>query len=335
MLLHLQFGKLAARDANAAMDQLFCAFPDHYPILESETSDFWTFALEWPKDPQWYIDPGVCVKAQALFGLTLEEIPSFYAVEKCGRADFVLSMLHSRALLAPALAARRLKDYHRVHIIHVDDHDDLMAPLLTRTSIQDELVNSTLCCCMKLADPESVNLAIDRGAVAKGSFLTAFLLMNSRSGILFHIRENMEDADSWLVPLPMDFDLGNVRFERTGVDFCETESAAGWRFKQRHALPQDFEREENDRVWLDVDLDAFCNRYDGDSDNRFKPGCDSEREEMWRRVEAFLVQLQDARWISNIEAVSVAISPSFFPSEYWGDVIPRLCSGIKAVICRS
>ena len=317
------------------MDDLFFAFPDHYPHLLSETAEDWIFTLRCPLDPLWYVDPSVAVKAQELFGVAMEDLPLFYRRTQCGRADFVLTLFHSRALLAPTYAARRLTEKHRFQIVHIDDHDDLMAPLLSVNDSRDELSNTALGCRVTRTEPESVNRAIDCGVISKGSFLTAFLLMNVPPGHLFHVRENMKDKESWLLPISMSYSVGGMLLERTGVDFHDAEVNGSWCFSETGKLPMEITCAANDRIWLDVDLDAFCNRYDGDSDNRFKPATAHENEETFRRIESFLAQLADARWVSRIEAVSVAISPSFFPSDYWADAVPRVCEGINAIVARS
>lgn len=43
----IAFPKNLASDANAAMDHLFDAFPDHYPSLISEDEHEWRFRLDW------------------------------------------------------------------------------------------------------------------------------------------------------------------------------------------------------------------------------------------------------------------------------------------------
>jgi hypothetical protein len=89
-----------------------------------------------------------------------------------------------------------------------------------------------------------------------------------------------------------------------------------------------------DAVWLDVDLDVFCNRYDGDSDRATFEGNHAEQAFMQQRIETFLDQLASATWIDKIEAVSVAISPGFFPAQYWEYAIPAVCNGIERIICQ-
>lgn len=88
-------------------------------------------------------------------------------------------------------------------------------------------------------------------------------------------------------------------------------------------------------MWLDVDLHAFCNRFDGDSDRRDRPGSRAETSTLHRRIASFFGELNAASWRDQIEAVSVAASPGFFPSEYWETVIPAVCEGFDEALGRS
>jgi hypothetical protein len=45
-----------------------------------------------------------------------------------------------------------------------------------------------------------------------------------------------------------------------------------------------------------------------------------------------LAELNHAAWITKIEAVSVAVSPGFFPAEYWAEVISTICEGIRLTL---
>ena len=92
------------------------------------------------------------------------------------------------------------------------------------------------------------------------------------------------------------------------------------------------QRSTGDQIWLDVDLDAFCNRFDGDSDNRQKRGSIDELNATIKRGGEFLENLSQADWLEDIAAVSVAASPGFFPSEYWDTVIPVVCDGIMKLL---
>ncbi len=94
-------------NVNPAMDRIFEIFPDKYPVLVKEADEAWTFDLTWPRHLLEPIDLALPERAQACYGLQLEHLADYLEVQRYGQVDFVFSMFHSRAMLAPALAAAR------------------------------------------------------------------------------------------------------------------------------------------------------------------------------------------------------------------------------------
>ena len=103
-----------------------------------------------------------------------------------------------------------------------------------------------------------------------------------------------------------------------------------WRWQEAPLLPLGLD--DCQSVWLDVDLDAFCNRYDGDSDRAHILSTESERLILRQRMDRFLDRLSNASWKSQIDAVSIAVSPGFFPSEYWDEAIPKITDGVADIV---
>lgn len=316
-------------DANAAMDVLFEMFPDHYPFLISETETGWTFGLAWPTNPLWFVDPLLSEQAAQLFGLSLQELATFTQLRQCTAATFVFSMFHSRALLAPAYAVQRDRSIRFSSIVHVDDHDDLMAPIVTQDI--GRIRNSITQIEIDLDDPVSVSQAIDSGAVHKGSFLAAYLL-GKAPGALVHVGYNLRPGSVRLTPRKLTKTLGQQTFNVTALQAADSSMANAWVLNETADFPTGQIDDGTDAVWLDVDLDAFCNRYDGDSHRREVSGSTHELELMRQRIDQFLAGLSAAEWKKRIKAVSVAASPAFFPSQYWDDAIPSVCDGIEEIL---
>ena len=103
-----------------------------------------------------------------------------------------------------------------------------------------------------------------------------------------------------------------------------------WRWQEAPLLPLGLD--DCQSVWLDVDLDAFCNRYDGDSDRAHILSTESERLILRQRMDRFLDRLSNASWKSRGDAVSIAASPGFFPSEYWDEAIPKITDGVADIV---
>ena len=328
----IKIPRVTATDANAAMDQLFELFHDHYPYIISEDKNSWKFGLCWPTSLQWYVDTNVESVAFKLFGLHLESIAPFYQMRKIGKVDFLFSMFHSRALIAASYSTQRHKGISFTHIIHIDDHTDLMPPLLHFDGSLGKLFDPLFMHQVDIMIPESIKAAIDLGLISKGSFLTSYLLM-SPPGRLIHVCETLKEKECWLTTTSLKYSLGGKDFKRTGVVLQNEPLLGSWHFSQTPNLPHDLSLGIDESVWLDIDLDAFCNRYDGDSSRSAQRTTVQEYHKMVRRIEQFLNELSYASWVSNIQAVSVAVSPGFFPSDYWASAIPAICDGIRKILC--
>jgi hypothetical protein len=81
---------------------------------------------------------------------------------------------------------------------------------------------------------------------------------------------------------------------------------------------------------LHVDFDYFCNRFDGDSDWEGRPTRNpADRAEVLRRIDALAEAIAGAAIAPRIASVCGALSPGFFPAEFWGESVERLARGLS------
>ena len=309
------------------MDRLFELFPDKYPALVAESASDWTFQLGWPRHLLEPIDP-LLPERGACFGLDLPELDQYVEIRSYRGIPFVFSMFHSQALLAPSLAMHGNRQLPQI-VVHVDAHHDLSASLLGEAS-PGTLVNEQFNIECRLDNPETVDHAVDAGFVNKASFLTAYFLATTAR--VLHVDRGCVPGKFLLKPTVQPIKIGDVLSAQQ--TFAMTRVAAGdtWDLLELPELPDDLHQLAGQRTWLDVDLDAFCNRFDGDSDNRDKVGSSEERSIMLEHLRGFLRDLAAVPWLVDISAVSVAASPGFFPSEYWEASIPIVCDGIAKLL---
>jgi len=320
---HVVVQRASAHDIDRAMDHLFEVFPDHWPDLCGEDESSWIFRLRWATDPHGFIDPKAPAAAKALFGIELSELGDFHVEGRLGKANYVFSMLHSWAAIAPARAAMRTGRLP-TQIVHVDDHTDMM-PFLGRVNgeryaIQDALLNSS----RSFLRVNDVCEAIATGLFHKGSFLSAYWAACPEASIV-HMREGHREQAFRLALAAKDFVVGGKAV--VGTELHRQITSDLGELTQVDRLPRRGGR-AGEPIWLDIDLDAFCNRFDGDSDRRAHAATVSETEQTFCRVDRFLEQLQKAEWLGDIEAVSVAVSPGFFPADYWELTVPRIVTSI-------
>jgi hypothetical protein len=327
--VEIAYPRSAAPTANAAMDELFERFPDHEPELLVETDDEWRFRLGWTSDPLTFVDPGVAKAAASLYGLALPEIGGYREVHRWAGRDVVFSMVHAWAMLAAALAVSRRGGRPLRWVVHVDDHTDMGELALQPTGTEGVLTDVVFGRGLVLADPDSVVSAVRRGVISKGNFLTAYLLGHSGARVT-HVGLGLEDGTFELVHAEEPGTLGGRSLPR-GRLLRERSAIGAGRFRRSGELPVEVPA-PGEGVWLDIDLDYFWNRYDGDSDKLGRQAEPGERDEVMRRVERFLAELSRAPWITAIEAVSIAVSPGFFPADHWATVIPALRDGVREIL---
>jgi hypothetical protein len=305
------------------MDQLFALFPDHYPQLIYENATEWVIGLDWSEDEKWYVDPELTRRAAAMLHCGLKQVAEFVEVEYFGRVPIVFSMFHSRALFAPALASIRSGVSHCDAIVHIDAHDDLMGIMLKYENLQ--WLASTTGEALDLDSIESLESAIRVGTVHKGNFLTCYLLMKP-PGTVFHVYEPFTAGGFCLSAMETTFACAGNSLSGINLGVPCKDARDGWRVEELPTLPLKMRGES---VWLDVDLDGFCNRFDGDSNRAQIGGTAEERDLMLGRIKRFLNSLGASSWRRRVKAVSIAASPMFFPSEYWDEVVPAIKSGIR------
>ena len=313
-------------DANLVMDQLLDLFPDKYPILTAKTEESWELRLSWPRHLLEFVDPLLSERARTCYGLDLCQLADYLEVRSYGRACFVFSMFHSWALVAPALAGKQAGSSAISNVVHVDAHHDLGAPLLSILA-PSVLTNTRFNVRCSLDDSENVLRAVDLGLISKGSFLAAYIL-GSSTGSLVHVNDGLLPDKFWLQPSATTISMEGASCPQHFLTFQRCPILGAWKLFELPSLPETLPVDGAGAVWLDVDLDAFCNRFDGDSDRRNLLGSAEEARIMEQRIAKFLVSLSKATWLRRVEAVSIAASPGFFPSEYWESAIPTVCDGI-------
>src|SRR3546814_1831606 len=76
---------------------------------------------------------------------------------------------------------------------------------------------------------------------------------------------------------------------------------------------------------LHIDMDYFCNRFDGDTDWRTRPhSLDANLDIILSKIDEMAAALRQTGIGRRIEDVVIAYSPGFFPAEFWGPADAQL-----------
>jgi hypothetical protein len=281
--------------------------------------------LSWPQDPLYYIDPNLLAGLDCWNNsLMVKNIP--FAIQQ--KSNYQLSLNDNWTLYAWAnwLKRRRQKGrpIDKVIVLHIDDHRDCMSPLLFLQEpgvYLDPLTNKRV----TMEKPESILSAIESGAIAVGSFMPVF----------FHQIPNIEFRH--LLPphrMPMAYKAGAIKNQFEKDDLLCLDCDRPTMVFENHGHSQHIYSPTADLatflanippdvpVLLHVDMDYFNNRFDGDSDWKsheyvHDPMAESVLLQVSEVFEAILASVPR----KQLEDIAVALSPGFFPAEFWKDTI--------------
>ena len=285
--------------------------------------------IDWPDYKEYYIDPDL-YQGLAWWDsqLLVKDIP-FAKKEQCG---YQLSLCDSWTLYAWSKWLKyNTNPLKKIVILHLDDHRDCMTPLLYVTD-DFKYVDALTKHQVDLFEPDSVAEAIKSGAIAVGSFMPLF----------FHYCQNIELRH--LLPshrMEKSFKKGfmqnslindnllGISLNRPAVIFEAQGSLSNNRYAPTENLDEFLTGIPTDsEILVHIDMDYFNNRFDGDSDwihKEFTHNPDEAKTlaniySVFNRILEIIPQGQ-------LKDITIALSPGFFPAEYWKksiDIIDHL-----------
>jgi hypothetical protein len=311
-------------------------FPDH-AAQSVLCDDRWAVRMQRPREPARLVDERIRegLASWEPGGLELADIPR--AVRR--EPGFQLSLYDSWSLWAWSrwLAGGRGDRPDQVVILHVDQHDDLASPHLWASPTYG-WIDALTGLPARVDTPAEIADAIASGAVGIASWLLPFLFAVRRVHMR-HLRATVRRAsvvgDYRLVRITTpDPDLDPTA-RRPAVTPVETDATN---------LPEPpvdlrvtcdigaFLQDLPDApILLHIDCDYFNNRYDGNSDWR-QHGIhhDPPWLQIEHSIEALFAAIVAAGAIDRVVDITVALSPGFFPAEFWAGTVRRLRQHISA-----
>jgi hypothetical protein len=316
----------------------FAALSDYFGDLLASaelSAEGWVVQLKWPDFDEYFVDPLVPTHLGWWQpGMRVGEMRRAAVWSGTGQ----LSLDDAWTLFAWSrwLQARYREDQPpaEVAVIHVDDHRDMMSPRIAWDGTQwNDLLSGRR---FTVFDPESVRAAILSGAIGVGSFFAPFL-HQLPSVVVRHLSQSAglaEDGREWLLLRESADDTiimpGHLRpgirreLVRPGMAPQADGVVAG-----RYRFTQTYEWCLADLplcpVLLHIDMDYFNNRYDRDSDWRDRPNrLDPSEPTILGKIDEFFAVLDKFGVAERVEDVTVALSPGFFPAEYWSASVERI-----------
>lgn len=289
----------------------------------------WILNLQWSDDPYRYVDPRIDEGLNWWGGnLKYEDM----ATARKRRGRLLLSLNDTWTLESWSQWFAQHPNSQSITVLHVDDHKDLGAPrvFVDGKSWTDPILGTAI----DLAMPDTVTSAIQSGAFGMGSFLTPFLHCYPQTDVrhLCQAPKCKRTFDSLIRLGVVKDSLLNPEAVRPAVhlEACAEGTGEG-RYRFTDNLDAWLENliDSDTTFLLHIDMDYFCNRYDGDSDHVEQPGpLNCSLAEILSRIDELTSALKNRGLTQQIADIVIAFSPGFFPAEFWAASCDRLLEGL-------
>lgn len=289
----------------------------------------WALSLSWSDDPYRYVDPRLD-EGLAWWAADIQYQDMAKARKRRGRVLLALNDTWTLQSWSEWLA--RTPQHEDIVVLHVDDHKDLDAPRFFNRP--DGWFDPIGCRPVDLHVPHSVTDAIMSGALGMGSFLTPFLHRHPGTEVR-HLCQGPKctrTIDSQIILESVADTLLDPSALRPAVSLIADDQGAGHgRYRFTHDLDLWLEGLSKTRapILLHVDMDYFCNRYDGDSDHIDHPGpLNDTLPQILSRIDVLTKALHLHGLAERLVDIVIAFSPGFFPAEFWAESCDRLLIGL-------
>lgn len=294
--------------------------------FEECLGDRWKLTTFTPDQAEYYIDPNLSYTlmhwSEAVPFNELSLYKRFY--KNC-----LISFVDSWSLYYWSFCLSFLQEKYtkmpQIELFHVDDHKDHDTPLLFKEGGSYHSLLSDHC--IKLWNPASVATAIQEKAVSMGSFIS-LLIHEIESMNIFHLKLSaLQKVEELRLHATFERDkLLLPESQRPSISLLPLSSAGeNYRYYYLSSSPEKLIEkvgQESKIVFLHIDCDAFNNRFNGNSQwTLCTPSIELNIKQIKKEIDRLL------ETISQISAkiyLNIALSPGFFPAEYWKETLSYL-----------
>lgn len=296
-------------------------FPSDLIPFEECIGNEWRITSFIPDDVAYYADPHLEKSLEQWHeSIAIKSLGFYWRIYKNAMLSFNDSWsLHYWSLTVQWLRLKGLLP-KQVVLLHIDDHMDQGSPLLSINSQNYNCIFTQKQ--VNFADPSSIEEAIIQKSINICSFITP-LVHALESVTILHLRyaHAGKSQEHYLSCTYAEDTLLAKGKKRPALTKAASET------KHRYFIASDpsyllNKVKDCSLVFLHLDCDGFNNRYNGDSN--WKPeraSIDLKLDQIKDKINDLLYQVSQ---MSCRIFMNVALSPGFFPSEYWQDVCKHI-----------
>jgi len=299
----------------------------------------WELVLEWPDGHARHVDP----RLQEGFEWWQQGIARSSMALSRRRSGKILSALYDTWTLhswSQWIERSGVQTASDVIILHIDDHKDVAPPRLRAEG--DQFVDAISGSLVSIADPTSIQSAIQSGAIGMGSFMTPFLHAIPTAEVR-HLCQppKVTNTNDHKISLAYKADtLLHLGSRRPCIELVQSVNETGrGRYRITPHLDdwlEDITGNDVSPILLHIDMDYFNNRYDGDSEwVTRKAVLDPPIEDVFAKIDEITAALEKMNLGLRIVDTVIAYSPGFFPAEFWRAAGERLVSRLNRLYANS
>jgi hypothetical protein len=185
---------------------------------------------------------------------------------------------------------------------------------------------------INILKPESVKRSIESGAITLGSILT--LLVYSVENInIIHFKQNSKNI---LKYIKKEIEVDPIivpRQKRMSIKLLDDPPTDSSQYN-KYFRTSDIKKitaniKDDSEVFLHIDMDFFNNRFNGSTDWKVNSNHDPDIYQQKSIIKSFCDAIAQSGLINKIVHISIGLSPSFYPSEFWYSGLVTLVYELK------
>lgn len=284
----------------------------------------WKITLSSPSNLDFYIDSGLSTGLK-WWGVdcSVEQIPYARKSTPYGKL-----MLQDTWTLESWMEVYNNTGISRITILHFDHHSDLMNPFVAKTA--DGFIHLTSKQKFSFFDSKSIEGGVQQGTIFQGCYIVPFFHVCDTVSLIHITQKKVPNGVYHLTPSceslsPIFSDSSQTLSIKTKKVRNRQQNLLGESILYQVTELEDVEtilQNNTDPIFLHIDMDYFCNRYNRQSDwasmDNFYDRSFLQIEQRILDISQIITQVSQNNSILHTD---IALVPGFFPAEFWKDSI--------------